>query len=226
MDTVNWQALGGWAWDASRPDCPINLDVYNGSTKEATVAADLFRQNLLNAGIGNGYHAFGWTIPASLNDGSYHTINFYIGGTKTALNWSRATMIGNAPILPSQSPNVTQSGTAEVGSSFTSTMTEVIAALRFYKAAGETRSHTVKLWSSSGMLLTSVTIPASSSSGWKEGSLSTPYQITKNTTYVAGYNVNAELDKYNCSPAYPFTNGPLTATAGYYNLTVGAFPNV
>jgi hypothetical protein len=42
----------GWAWDANHPNTSINVDVYDGNTLIATVAANQFRQDLLNAGIG------------------------------------------------------------------------------------------------------------------------------------------------------------------------------
>jgi hypothetical protein len=61
VDNIN---LSGWAWDTSQPNTPISVDVYDGGIKIATVRADQYRQDLVNAGIGNGRHGF--LLPASV----------------------------------------------------------------------------------------------------------------------------------------------------------------
>ncbi len=77
--------LAGWAWDANEPNDPINVDIYDGATLIATVLANTFRQDLLNAGIGNGAHGFFFPTPAALKTGTAHTITLKAGGTPTVI---------------------------------------------------------------------------------------------------------------------------------------------
>ncbi len=77
--------LAGWAWDATEPNDPINVDVYDGTTLIATVLASTFRQDLENAGIGNGAHGFFLPTPAALKTGTAQTITLKAGGTPTVI---------------------------------------------------------------------------------------------------------------------------------------------
>jgi len=75
--------ISGWAWDANQPNSAINVDIVDGTTLITTIAADQFRQDLLDAGVGNGNHAFSFTVPASLKDGQTHTMLVRFSGTMT-----------------------------------------------------------------------------------------------------------------------------------------------
>jgi hypothetical protein len=75
--------ISGWAWDQNDPDMPINVAIYDGPQLLAVINAIVFRQDLANAGIGNGYHGF--TLPVSLSDGP-HTITVKYSGTSTKLS--------------------------------------------------------------------------------------------------------------------------------------------
>jgi hypothetical protein len=59
----------GWAWDRNKPNTPVSVDILDGPNVIATVMAEVFRQDLLNAGKGNGKHAFLFPIPKNLKDG-------------------------------------------------------------------------------------------------------------------------------------------------------------
>jgi hypothetical protein len=88
LDIANCSVIAGWAWDANQSSSPINVDIFDGSTLIATVAANQFRQDLANAGIGNGIHAFSFATPASLKNGQTHSIAVKISGTSVALSGS------------------------------------------------------------------------------------------------------------------------------------------
>jgi RHS repeat-associated protein len=77
--------LAGWVWDANQPNSPIDVDVYDGSTLIATFLAGAFRQDLFNAGIGNGDHGFFIPTPASVKTGAAHSVTIKIGGTQTVI---------------------------------------------------------------------------------------------------------------------------------------------
>lgn len=80
-DIADCRSIKGWAWDRSRPDTPVSVDIFDGHTQIATVPADLFREDLLSAGIGNGYHAFSFDLPSNLRDGQQHSIRVRFSAT-------------------------------------------------------------------------------------------------------------------------------------------------
>ncbi|HXG91574.1 MAG TPA: hypothetical protein VNN73_04300 [Blastocatellia bacterium] len=85
FDAANCNTIAGWAWDANQPNTPISVDIYDGSMLIATVLADQFRQDLLDAGKGNGNHGFVFPTPSSLNDGQPHSISVGVAGTTFGL---------------------------------------------------------------------------------------------------------------------------------------------
>jgi hypothetical protein len=86
FDSINCQTLKGWAWDSSQPNTPISVDIYDGTQKIAAVRANQFRQDLLNAGIGNGQHGFTYNVPASLRNGFTHSVSIKYSGLDEKLN--------------------------------------------------------------------------------------------------------------------------------------------
>ena len=95
-DGLDANNVWGWAWDKSQPNSPIEVDIYDspytvvpaGTPLIARVTANLFRQDLLDAGKGNGYHAFTYPIPGNLQDGQTHSIHVTYAGTLQDLGWS------------------------------------------------------------------------------------------------------------------------------------------
>ena len=84
-DGAGCGTISGWAWNASDPNNPINVDLYDGATLIATVPAIQFRPDLVTAGIGNGFHGFSFTVPAGMKDGLTHSIRVRFPGTTTDL---------------------------------------------------------------------------------------------------------------------------------------------
>jgi hypothetical protein len=84
-DIADCNTILGWAWDKNRPDEPIQVDIYDGDTRLATITASDFRQDLLSAGHGNGKHAFTYPLPPSLKDGKPHAIRIKYAGTSMDL---------------------------------------------------------------------------------------------------------------------------------------------
>jgi hypothetical protein len=75
----------GWAW---RPDAPserLDVIVVVDGHEVATCVADGHRSSLAAAGIGDGAHAFGVELPASLGDRDSHAIRVLAGPDRTAL---------------------------------------------------------------------------------------------------------------------------------------------
>jgi hypothetical protein len=85
-DGADCNSIFGWAWDSSHPDATISVDIYSDNMFITTVPADQFRQDLLNAGVGNGQHAFNLATPMSLKDGQTHTITIAFHNTDIPLH--------------------------------------------------------------------------------------------------------------------------------------------
>ena len=86
LDVADCNQIAGWSWDSTQPNTPINVDIYDGTTFVATVLASNFRQDLYNAGYGNGNHGYSFSTPASLKNNQYHYIYVKYGGTSLLLN--------------------------------------------------------------------------------------------------------------------------------------------
>ncbi len=89
VDPGDCNAVNGWAWDSTRPNTPLSVDLYDSAASNlpvATVQANLYRADLYAAGIGNGYHGFSFTIPPYLKDGHQHNFLGAISGTQIYLN--------------------------------------------------------------------------------------------------------------------------------------------
>ena len=80
LDAVNAQFIMGWALDTTKPTNPVSVDVFDGDTLLASVAARDFRKDLLAAGKGDGNHAFRVPVPDKLKDGKPHAIHAKCAG--------------------------------------------------------------------------------------------------------------------------------------------------
>jgi hypothetical protein len=98
-DIADCNVISGWAWNANQPNSPINVDIYDGSAVVATVSANVFRLDLLNAGIGDGYHGFSYAIDDLLKNGKPHSIRVQFAATNTDLHATPKT-ITCSPVGP------------------------------------------------------------------------------------------------------------------------------
>ncbi len=90
LEAANCSALSGWLWDASNPNAPTWVDLFDGATLIDTVNANNYRADLKSMGIGTGYYGFSYNTPPSLMNGQNHVIHGYVAGTSLQL--------GNSPI--------------------------------------------------------------------------------------------------------------------------------
>jgi len=58
IDFIDHDEISGWAWDPARPDEPIDIEILDGDVVVLTVRADLYRADLVNGKIGDGFHGF------------------------------------------------------------------------------------------------------------------------------------------------------------------------
>ena len=101
----------------------------------------------------------------------------------------------------------------ELGVKFRADVDGYVKGVRFYKAAGNTGTHTGSLWSSSGQQLATATFSGETASGWQQVVFSEPVAVTANTTYVASY--------FAPNGNYSYTGGQF-ATAGVDNAPLHA----
>lgn len=130
---------------------------------------------------------------------------------------------------PSQ-PNNNDGLALEVGVKFRSTTPGDIAGIKFYRSARDTGADIVDLWSSTGTLLATGTYTGSGT-GWQTVTLSAPYSIAANTTYVVSYH---STGGYAATGGYfttAHTSGVLSALSdtagggnGVYVYGASAFP--
>jgi hypothetical protein len=78
---ISCKGVTAWGWDTMRPNDPIKLDFYDGEALVESATADVFGEDLLKAGKGNGKHYASWPIPVRLQDGKPHMITVKFGGT-------------------------------------------------------------------------------------------------------------------------------------------------
>src|SRR6185436_11729219 len=88
----------------------------------------------------------------------------------------------------------------ELGVKFTSDRSGYITAIRYYKAAANSGTHTGHVWTTTGTLLGSVTFSGETASGWQQATFQTPIAVVANTTYVASYY--APVGHYSADTAF------------------------
>ncbi len=131
-------------------------------------------------------------------------------------------------LFTSQTPdNVFTDGPYELGMKFQTSDSGTVTGIKYYKASGESGSHTGRIWSVSGTVLASVAFNNESSSGWQEASLSTPLSIRAKTTYVVTVNSNTAYGASIQGLGQMITNGSLSSIAdsanGVYG-SIGVYP--
>lgn len=85
-DCADCHTISGWAWDMNHPDSSVKVDIWADSALVTTVTADEFRQDLSDAGRGNGCHAFSHHVPSHLKDRKPHSIRVTVSGTNFDLS--------------------------------------------------------------------------------------------------------------------------------------------
>ena len=106
--------------------------------------------------------------------------------------------------VPAVAAEAGDTSAVALGMKFRSDVAGTITAIRFYKGAGNTGSHTGRIWSSTGTSLANVTFANETATGWQQQNLATPLAIAANTTYVVSYH--APVGRYAIDSGF-FANG-------------------
>jgi Domain of unknown function (DUF4082)/Bacterial Ig-like domain len=158
-----------------------------------------------------------------------------------AVTWSFATFAAcpcslfSSALVPVSTGNPVRDGRSgsgpwsyELGVRVTVDEPTSLTAIRFFKDALETGTHTGKVWSSAGTVLASVVFSGETASGWQQQSLVSPLQLQPGTTYVVSVNLNAYFVLTNQALQSQISSGPLrtlTDKNGVYGSAAGIFPN-
>jgi hypothetical protein len=200
------QALVTWAAPAS-----------NGGTAITGYTVTPFAGSTAGTPVQVGASATSATVTGLTNATVY---TFQVTATNAIGNSPAGTSSAVTPdftIFAFAAPSVIDAGdgsSVEIGVKFTASTVGSITGIRFYKAAANTGTHIVGLWTASGTLMGQATAGQESASGWQEVEFPSPVSITAGTTYVAGYfapvgHYSAISSQFSSAVA----NGPLTAIA-------------
>jgi hypothetical protein len=233
LDIADCNNIVGWAWDRTAPDAPLLVDIYDGNNLIAgSVLANQFRQDLQNAGKGNGQHGFSIATPAALKNGKPHSIGVkFTSGSNVGnyLGSSPRPIVCGARMFPDPTYPVTVAGaggqTWEQAIQFSSSIPGRITHIRFYKPIEETGIHFGRIWSDNNSLLREQQFLSETASGWQELTLSSPLTITPGVKYRVSYNVNTFGTKIQSAFGPPILNWPLTAYTGFFRTPSATFPN-
>jgi SAM-dependent methyltransferase len=77
--------IEGWAWDEFDPAATVSVDIFDGDSLLATVPADRLREDLQQAGIGDGRHGFDYVLPPGGQRTSPSRLRAKAAGTKIEL---------------------------------------------------------------------------------------------------------------------------------------------
>ncbi len=121
LDSATCSAGGvsGWAHDVNTAD-PIDVHLYINGSFVGAVNANQYRGDLVTAGIGDGSHAFTWSLPEAYKNGNTYTLTAYAinrpSGNNPAIG-SRSFQCSTPPTAGQSSASITANpGSITIGS--------------------------------------------------------------------------------------------------------------
>ena len=66
VDDITETSIHGWVCDSNNLDFSVVVEIYENGVKIGETAADIYRPDLYDAGLGNGNHGFSFNFPLSL----------------------------------------------------------------------------------------------------------------------------------------------------------------
>lgn len=83
LDVADCTGVYGWAHDTDAPGRRVDVNIYNGGRKIATVKADGFREDLAVAGKDDGSVMFAFPLPDSMKDSRDRPIRVIVENGKS-----------------------------------------------------------------------------------------------------------------------------------------------
>ena len=75
LDRVARDCVEGWVQDEGQPGEAVTVRIYDNGLPLGVAVADRYREDLKQAGVGDGRHAFVFTVPSGLDPGVRHLID-------------------------------------------------------------------------------------------------------------------------------------------------------
>jgi hypothetical protein len=169
-----------WSAPASDGDSAITgytVTPFAGSTAGTPVTVGGGTTSTTVTGLDNGT-AYTFTVKATNGIGT---------GPASAAS---SAVTPEATIFDFATPDTVDSGDpngVELGAKFKTDVGGSATGVRFYKAAGNTGTHTGSLWTAGGSRLAQVTFTGETDSGWQSATFASRVTLTANTTYVVSY---------------------------------------
>jgi len=92
FNSGNCKQITGWVWDKNAPNATVEIEIVENNLVLARSTANVFRQDVKNAGYGSGYYGFALDTPPALLDGKQHLVSIrplnsktFIGEPKTII---------------------------------------------------------------------------------------------------------------------------------------------
>jgi hypothetical protein len=86
LDATTPSEIAGWVWDRNDPERMFDVEIMCDGALLASVGATRHREDLSEAGKGDGNHAFRLATPSRLRDGRPHSISARVAGTSFELS--------------------------------------------------------------------------------------------------------------------------------------------
>ena len=86
IDHADCTAISGWVWDKNDVNAQVQIELWDRDQYVMAFPANQFREDLMDAGYGNGRHAFRIPTPPQLRDQRPHVIHLRVAGTTQELN--------------------------------------------------------------------------------------------------------------------------------------------
>jgi GT2 family glycosyltransferase len=80
IEHMDCREIAGWAWDPEHPDDSVEIEILDGDAVVLKFTADVFRDDLVQAGLGNGHHGFRITHLGGLFPHSRHRVRIRRAG--------------------------------------------------------------------------------------------------------------------------------------------------
>ncbi|WP_229311079.1 RICIN domain-containing protein [Larkinella soli] len=92
LDVADCRNIGGWVYSQSSPNTALSIDVLANGNVVGSLTAANYRQDLQNAGKGDGRHGFNFPTPSAIKNGSSQAISVRVTGQGFTLTGSPKTI--------------------------------------------------------------------------------------------------------------------------------------
>ena len=90
LDAWTHALVRGWVWDSDHPEARLSVEIRAGGIPLGRVAAGEYREDLKQAGIGNGDYAYRYPLPLTL-DTRKHQVSVLVALTNRDGHQQRGT---------------------------------------------------------------------------------------------------------------------------------------